>query len=159
RTFRRKITTMTWENIMMTKIRHNTGWARVGARLWKQRRYMIGPALSAVAAGTILTVRTALAVSPAFCGSADLNSGFSGAVFAMGTNTDKKFQVEQKGPTDVYQGMWTWQPGGDSGWHTHPGPVIFVVQSGELTEHQSNGCTRIIRAGTPVIEPAGVLHD
>jgi quercetin dioxygenase-like cupin family protein len=77
----------------------------------------------------------------------------------MGTSTDKKFQVEQKGPTDVYQGMWTWQPGGDSGWHTHPGPVIFVVQKGELTEYQSNGCIRKIVAGTPVIEPAGVLHD
>jgi quercetin dioxygenase-like cupin family protein len=144
---------------MTTNITRDTGWARVGARLWKQRRYMIGLALIAMTAGTVLTVRTALALRPAICGSPDLQSLFFGTVFAKGTSTDKKFVVEQKGPTDVYQGMWTWRPGGDSGWHTHPGPVIFVVQSGELTEHQSNGCTRILKAGTPVIEPAGVLHD
>ena len=118
---------------------------------------MIGLALMSVTAGSVPTVRTGLA--QAICSSSAPNSGFSGLVFATGTSTEKKFQVEQKGPTDVYQGTWIWQPGGDSGWHTHPGQVIFVIQSGELVEHQSNGCTRILQAGTPVIEPAGVLHD
>jgi hypothetical protein len=37
----------------------------------------------------------------------------------------------------------TIQPGGFTGWHTHPGPVIVMVESGEFTVYQGNdaACT------------------
>jgi quercetin dioxygenase-like cupin family protein len=137
---------------MTTRIAESTGRASVGARLWKQKRYIIGLALIAWAASTFITSRTTLA-------HAQMDSGFSHTILSTGTQPDKKFEVEQKGPTDVYQVMLTWQPGSDTGWHTHPGPVIFVIQNGSLLEHRSNGCTRIISTGMVIIEPAGVLHD
>jgi len=38
-----------------------------------------------------------------------------------------------KDPTDVVVQSFTYAPGGFSGWHTHPGFVLAVVESGALT--------------------------
>ena len=35
--------------------------------------------------------------------------------------------------TDVVVAKNTFDPGGSSGWHSHPGPVVGIVQTGELT--------------------------
>ena len=35
--------------------------------------------------------------------------------------------------TDVVTVQNTFAPGGSSGWHSHPGPTVIVVQSGEIT--------------------------
>lgn len=34
----------------------------------------------------------------------------------------------------------TWQPGGTTGWHTHPGPVIVNIVQGELEIVHEEGC-------------------
>jgi quercetin dioxygenase-like cupin family protein len=134
----------------------NISRASVGARLWKRSRYIIGLALVAWAAAHLITAKTAVAHANAHM---QLNAGFSHTPLSMGTDGDRQFVVEQQGPSDVYQMLLTWAPGGDTGWHTHPGPVIFVIQSGSLLEHRSNGCDRTLSEGTVIIEPAGVLHD
>jgi hypothetical protein len=47
-------------------------------------------------------------------------------------NSDRiKFQT--KGATDVVVSTATYAPGGFSGWHTHPGFVLVVVESGAIT--------------------------
>lgn len=46
-----------------------------------------------------------------------------------------KFRTKQ--PTDVLVQTITFQPQGSSGWHFHPGLVIVVVQSGQVTTHDS----------------------
>jgi quercetin dioxygenase-like cupin family protein len=47
-------------------------------------------------------------------------------------NADRiKFQT--KGATDVVVQTTTYAPGGFSGWHTHPGFVLVVVESGDIT--------------------------
>ena len=47
-------------------------------------------------------------------------------------NADRiKFQT--KGPTDLVVQTTTYAPGGFSGWHTHPGFVLVVVESGAIT--------------------------
>jgi Cupin domain len=52
-------------------------------------------------------------------------------------NQDRvKFQT--KDSTDVLVQTITFQPGGTSGWHFHPGVVIVVVESGQLTTHDEN---------------------
>jgi len=38
-----------------------------------------------------------------------------------------------KDPTDVVVQTFTYAPGGFSGWHTHPGFVLVVVESGAIT--------------------------
>lgn len=42
-----------------------------------------------------------------------------------------KFQT--RGPTDVTVQKITFAPGGNSGWHHHPGMVLVAVQSGAVT--------------------------
>jgi quercetin dioxygenase-like cupin family protein len=70
---------------------------------------------------------------------ASTGGGFSGTPQVRGTltgdvkvNADRiKFQT--KGATDVVVQTVTYTPGGFSGWHTHPGFVLVVVESGALT--------------------------
>jgi len=52
-------------------------------------------------------------------------------------NQDRvKFQT--KDPTDVLVQTISFQPGGTSGWHFHPGVVIVVVESGQVTTHDAS---------------------
>ena len=52
-------------------------------------------------------------------------------------NQDRvKFQT--KDPTDVMVQTITFLPQGTSGWHFHPGIVIVVVESGQVTTHDKN---------------------
>jgi quercetin dioxygenase-like cupin family protein len=50
------------------------------------------------------------------------------------------------------------QPGGDTGWHTHPGPVLVVVKSGRLLEYHENGCVSIYQEGSVFLESPGEAH-
>jgi len=42
-----------------------------------------------------------------------------------------------EGPSDLYVQSNTWQAGGSTGWHTHPGHSLIIVTSGTLTEYDS----------------------
>lgn len=56
-------------------------------------------------------------------------------------NQDRiKFQT--KNPTDVLVQTITFQPNGTSGWHFHPGIVIVVVESGQVTTHDEDCRTK-----------------
>jgi quercetin dioxygenase-like cupin family protein len=50
------------------------------------------------------------------------------------------------------------EPGGHSGWHTHPGPSLIVVTAGEITAYAGDdpGCTpRRYKAGEGFVDPGG----
>lgn len=49
---------------------------------------------------------------------------------------------------------------GQMGWHTHPGPVIVTVASGELTYVSANDCEhRVYEAGETFVDPGqGNVH-
>jgi quercetin dioxygenase-like cupin family protein len=42
-----------------------------------------------------------------------------------------------KGDSDLYVTQNTWQPGGRTGWHTHPGPSLVTVIEGTLTVYEA----------------------
>ena len=47
----------------------------------------------------------------------------------------------------------TFQAGGSTGWHTHPGPALVTVKTGQLTLHRAKGCTtRTFSAGQTFLE-------
>jgi quercetin dioxygenase-like cupin family protein len=50
-------------------------------------------------------------------------------------------------------------PGGASGWHTHPGDEISVVNEGELVLMVAGQPPRKIVAGEGFVIPAGVVHN
>jgi mannose-6-phosphate isomerase-like protein (cupin superfamily) len=47
--------------------------------------------------------------------------------------------------------VWTssdhWDPGAETGHHTHPGPTVFELLEGELEETFADGRTRTLKAG------------
>jgi hypothetical protein len=59
------------------------------------------------------------------------------------------WQVEIKGKPaiDLAVQSIVFQPGGQSGWHSHPGPVFIQVVSGTMTFYESDdpACTPIVR--------------
>jgi quercetin dioxygenase-like cupin family protein len=43
-----------------------------------------------------------------------------------------------KGPSDLYVQNNTWQPGGTTGWHTHPGHSLIIVTAGTVTTYEGD---------------------
>ena len=58
---------------------------------------------------------------------------------------------------DVVTQTITFVPGGDFGWHSHPGPVFVTIVAGELTYYDSDeGCTRTVYStGESFIDEGG----
>src|SRR5689334_6761412 len=64
-------------------------------------------------------------------------------------------QIDTRAPRDALTARLQFSPGGTSGWHTHPGPVLVQVVSGALTLRYPTrgGCvSRKVDAGTGFIE-------
>jgi hypothetical protein len=60
---------------------------------------------------------------------------------------DWKLDLDVKPSLDIAVQNITFQPGGQSGWHSHPGPVFIQVVSGTMTFYESTDptCTPIVR--------------
>src|SRR5262245_52839032 len=71
-------------------------------------------------------------------GGATPPSGLTQVPLARGTNSSNGTIPLQAG-TDIVMTQITVQPGGSSGWHSHPGGAIIVVKEGTLTVHRSIG--------------------
>ncbi|MET7935543.1 cupin domain-containing protein [Streptomyces sp. NPDC005322] len=84
-------------------------------------------------------------------------SGVTGTVLAKGTSAGT-LKVKAEGRTDVIVRTITVEPGGSTGWHYHPGPLIAVVKSGTLTRTLDDCSVEATRAGTSFIEPSGSHH-
>jgi quercetin dioxygenase-like cupin family protein len=74
-----------------------------------------------------------------------------------------KIELEATRMIDVVTVLFTVQPGGHSGWHTHPGPAFFTVRAGTLTMYEGDdpSCTpQLFPAGTGSIEAetSGHIH-
>jgi len=78
---------------------------------------------------------------------------------AQGQSEDKHVNLHVNGPSDTLVAKLVFQPGAETGWHIHPGPVIVVVKSGALTETHSNGCTTVHPTGSVFFESAGEVHN
>lgn len=65
-------------------------------------------------------------------------SGLTNIPLARGSNTSDG-TIPLKAGSDVAIAQITVSPGGSSGWHSHPGGAIVVVQQGSLTVYRSVG--------------------
>ena len=77
----------------------------------------------------------ALSSSP---GGATPPSGLANVQLALGTNASTG-PSRSRGGTNVAMAQITVSPGGASGWHSHPGGAIVVVQQGSLTVYEAVG--------------------
>jgi quercetin dioxygenase-like cupin family protein len=80
-------------------------------------------------------VVTAASVTPS---AATPPAGLTQALLARGTNVSNGTLPLQFG-SDVAVAQITVQPGGSSGWHSHPGGAIIVIREGSLTVHRALG--------------------
>ena len=74
---------------------------------------------------------------------------------------DWRIGLEAEQPLDVATQIVTFQPGGFSGWHSHPGPVLFTVRTGTLTVYEGDdpSCTPLVfPAGTGAVEAGTNTH-
>lgn len=67
-----------------------------------------------------------------------------------------------KGASDMYVQSNVWQPGGSTGWHTHPGHSLIVVTAGTLTAydgHDPDCKPKVYTVGMGFVDPgAGHVH-
>lgn len=106
------------------------------------RRLTASVALAlATAAATIALI--AAFVAPA---SGTPPSGLSPELLGRGTVADgfrirvDGVRVSSQGPVDLVTQHLTFQPGGTTGWHVHPGPALVIVTSGTVTKYSAD-CT------------------
>ena len=62
-------------------------------------------------------------------------------------NTWSSFEKTQ-GPSDLYLLSNTWQPGGSTGWHRHPGHSLIVITSGQVTQYHADCTPEVYGPGT-----------
>ncbi len=72
-----------------------------------------------------------------------------------------KVALDAKAGLDVATQVITFQAGGQSGWHSHPGPVLISVVAGTMTFYEGNDpdCTPIVRsAGEGYVDTGDHAH-
>ena len=63
-----------------------------------------------------------------------------------------------RGKSDVYVQSNVWQPGGSTGWHTHPGHSLIIVTAGEVTAYDGDDpkCRpTVYTVGMGLVDPGG----
>jgi len=73
---------------------------------------------------------------------------------------DWQIEVKAKPAFDLAVQSIVFQPGGQSGWHSHPGPVFIQVVSGTMTFYDSDDptCTPIVRTAGGVLDVGDHAH-
>ncbi len=72
----------------------------------------------------------------------------------------RKGRTDRAARTDAVVQTITIDPGGHTGWHTHPAPVLVLVKAGSLSFYSSGACTpRVYTAGEAFIDSGrGHVH-
>ena len=62
-------------------------------------------------------------------------------------------KVSSKDAVDFAAAHLTFAPGGTTGWHVHPGPVLVIVKSGSVTKYSADDCSaQTYTAGQAFVE-------
>ena len=87
-----------------------------------------------------------------FGGSQAGRSTISAAFKAKRKTAGLEIDIHAKDPTDIAVQNLSIQPGGHSGWHTHPGPGFVQVLTGTVTFYEDDD------ACTPIVLTAGQVY-
>jgi quercetin dioxygenase-like cupin family protein len=71
---------------------------------------------------------------------------------------DGLLELKTTGPIDVADQTITIQPGGHTGWHSHPGPALVVIMSGTFTLYDGDdpSCApQVFTAGSAFVDRGG----
>ena len=118
---------------------------------------------AALLAGLVVFAVGATALASPIIGVQGTNLGVATfqSLEAKTLTADWQARIDTKGATDVYMVENKIAPGGTFGWHSHPGPSIVVVKSGELTLYRGDDptCTpTVVPAGSGFVDDGGDVH-
>jgi quercetin dioxygenase-like cupin family protein len=113
----------------------------------------------AALAGLVVLViaATALATGSSGFNTEQLSLGRFGEIDVKNETDKHELELKTKGDSDAYVVRNTVLPGGQSGWHYHPGPSLVTVKEGTATFYDGDDptCTpHVYTAGTGVIDDA-----
>ena len=118
------------------------------ARDWKWGA-TAAAALSLGLAAGLMTASPAQATPPAGVTAEILGSGTTLGGFKIHTGGIKVGSRQAAGFTVAHL---TFAPGGTTGWHVHPGPVLVIVKSGTLTKYSADCTAHTYTAGQAFVE-------
>jgi quercetin dioxygenase-like cupin family protein len=75
-----------------------------------------------------------------------------------GRSTFDTIDVQESEPTDVVVVRFRIEPGGFSGWHSHPGDAYVAVRHGQFTIFHDDCSSVTYQEGDVFHEPAGNVH-
>src|SRR3954447_15778743 len=114
-------------------------------------RAIINRVVPFIAVGVVAVGLAAFAVATPPSGQHPTAPALGTLADATHINTDRlKFQT--KDAADVATFSVTYDPGGYSGWHTHPGVLFVVVQSGSVVREVNCESPRTYAAGEAFVE-------
>jgi quercetin dioxygenase-like cupin family protein len=85
------------------------------------------------------------------------SSGVAIAELARADNLEP-FELDAQGDNDVIFLKATIEPGGTTGWHSHPGMEIAIVKAGVLTVYDAECVPRTVTAGHGRVQHAKTIH-
>lgn len=107
------------------------------------------------AAAVAMLLTAALALS-AMTVLATPGTGVAAGILARGT-FDPIATSQTAGLQSVIQEV-TIGPGGHTGWHTHPGGTVVIVESGTFTMNHDDCMVTTVPAGRGIVEPGGQVQ-
>jgi quercetin dioxygenase-like cupin family protein len=119
-----------------------------------------------VLAGGVLVAGLLSGTAPATPGSGITTSNLARATVADPINLNVELaqgqhvRIHTNGPVDVVDVKVELQPGGTTGWHSHPGPSFNAVAEGAVTYYTAgSSCTpQRFPAGSTFIDTGHVVH-
>jgi quercetin dioxygenase-like cupin family protein len=74
-------------------------------------------------------------------------------------STGQIIAYPREGTPEVTAFLAEMAPGEETGWHSHPVPLLGYLFEGQLSVVQVTGEKRIVRAGEVSLESVGVVHN
>ena len=125
----------------------------------KSKRMLVG-VLGACACGAI-----GLSIARATPGAKVMSAVLSGAVLLDEIDTKAEsdtheVEIKASGEWEMRVVRFQIEPGGHTGWHSHPGPVFVMITAGTMTLYQADDLDNPADypAGAGFVEDAGRVH-
>lgn len=75
---------------------------------------------------------------------------------------EHEIEIKTKGLSDAYAVHNRYAPGGQTGWHSHPGVFFVLITKGVASDYSADDPThtpQVYRAGTGFVEEGGYVHN